>query len=88
MELFDVYSLFDVTPVKAQGCRVWDEKGTEYLDLYGGHAVISVGHSHPHYVAALTEQLGRIGCYYNNHRVQRNLGILTPMEKYRLYLAA
>ena len=66
MQLFDVYSLFDVTPVRAQGCRVWDDKGVEYLDLYGGHAVISIGHSHPHYIAALTEQLGRIGFYSNS----------------------
>ena len=49
MKLFDVYSLFDVTPVKAEGCRIWDDKGQEYLDLYGGHAVISIGHTHPHY---------------------------------------
>ena len=68
MELFDVYSLFDVTPVRAQGCTVWDDKGQEYLDLYGGHAVISVGHSHPRYVAALKEQLDRIGFYSNSVR--------------------
>ena len=61
MELFDVYSLFDVTPVRAKGCRIWDDKGQDYLDLYGGHAVISVGHSHPRYVAALKEQLDLIG---------------------------
>ena len=66
MELFDVYSLFDVTPVRAEGCRVWDDKGVEYLDLYGGHAVISVGHSHPKYVAALTDQLSKIGFYSNS----------------------
>ena len=68
MNLFDVYSLFDVVPVRAQGCRVWDEKGQEYLDLYGGHAVISVGHSHPHYVAALKAQLDQIGFYSNSVR--------------------
>ena len=66
MELFDVYSLFDVVPVKAQGCRVWDDKGQEYLDLYGGHAVISVGHSHPHYVAAIKDQVEKIGFYSNS----------------------
>ncbi len=66
MNLFDVYSLFDVTPVKARGCRVFDDKGQEYLDLYGGHAVISVGHSHPDYIAALTEQAGKIGFYSNS----------------------
>ena len=60
MNLFDVYSLFDVTPVKAKGTRIWDDKGQEYLDLYGGHAVISVGHCHPKYVAAITDQLNRI----------------------------
>lgn len=68
MELFDVYSLFDVTPVKASGCTIWDDKGTEYLDLYGGHAVISVGHCHPHYTAALKEQAERIGFYSNSVR--------------------
>ena len=68
MNLFDVYSLFDVTPVKAKGCTVWDDKGQEYLDLYGGHAVISVGHCHPHYVAALTDQLNKIGFYSNSVR--------------------
>ena len=50
MKLFDVYPLFDVNIVKGQGCKVWDDKGQEYLDLYGGHAVISIGHSHPHYI--------------------------------------
>lgn len=92
MELFDVYSLFDVTPVKAQGCRVWDDKGTEYLDLYGGHAVISVGHSHPHYVAALTEQLGRIGFYSNSvvnplqQELAHRLGKACGYEDYSLFL--
>ncbi|HPD87187.1 MAG TPA: aminotransferase class III-fold pyridoxal phosphate-dependent enzyme, partial [Proteiniphilum sp.] len=53
MRLFDVYSLWDIEPVKGNGCRVWDKNGTEYLDLYGGHAVISIGHSHPRQVEAL-----------------------------------
>lgn len=66
MELFDVYSLFDVVPVRARGNRVWDDKGQEYLDLYGGHAVISIGHSHPRYIEAITEQLGKIGFYSNS----------------------
>lgn len=66
MELFDVYSLFNVTPEKASGCRIWDDKGQEYLDLYGGHAVISVGHCHPDYVAAMTAQLNKIGFYSNS----------------------
>ncbi len=68
MKLFDVYSLFDVTPAKAKGCRIWDNKGQEYLDLYGGHAVISVGHCHPRYVQALKDQLDRIGFYSNSVR--------------------
>lgn len=66
MELFDVYSLFDITPVRAQGCSVWDSEGQEYLDLYGGHAVISIGHSHPEYIQAVTEQVSRIGFYSNS----------------------
>lgn len=66
MELFDVYSLFDVVPVKASGCRIWDDKGSCYLDLYGGHAVISIGHSHPAYIEALTEQVNKIGFYSNS----------------------
>lgn len=66
MQLFDVYSLFDVTPVRACGCRIYDEKGQEYLDLYGGHAVISIGHSHPRYVEALKNQVEKIGFYSNS----------------------
>ena len=68
MKLFDVYNLFDVTPVKAYGTRLWDENGIEYLDLYGGHAVISVGHCHPRYVTAITAQLGKLGFYSNSVR--------------------
>ena len=92
MELFDVYSLFDVTPVKAQGCRVWDDKGQEYLDLYGGHAVISVGHSHPDYVAAVTEQLGKIGFYSNSvinplqQELAHKLGEACGYPEYSLFL--
>ena len=66
MKLFDVYPLFDVNIVKGKGCRVWDDQGQEYLDLYGGHAVISIGHSHPHYITKVTEQLNRIGFYSNS----------------------
>ncbi len=69
MKLFDVYPLFNITPVKALGSQVWDDKGVEYLDLYGGHAVISIGHSHPHYVAKLTEQLNNIGFYSNSVQI-------------------
>ncbi|MCQ2140045.1 MAG: aminotransferase class III-fold pyridoxal phosphate-dependent enzyme [Bacteroidales bacterium] len=92
MNLFDVYSLFDVTPVKAQGCKVWDDKGQEYLDLYGGHAVISVGHSHPDYVKALTDQLGKIGFYSNSvinplqEELASKLGKACGYEDYTLFL--
>ena len=71
MNLFDVYSLWNIEPVQAQGCRVWDSKGTEYLDLYGGHAVISIGHSHPRYVKAIQDQVEKIGFYSNS--VQNSL---------------
>jgi len=71
MNLFDVYSLWNIEPVKAQGCRLWDKEGTEYLDFYGGHAVISIGHSHPTYVQALQNQVAKIGFYSNS--VQNSL---------------
>lgn len=61
MNLFDVYPLFNIEIVKGKGCHVWDSEDTEYLDLYGGHAVISVGHSHPTYVAAITDQVNKLG---------------------------
>ena len=92
MELFDVYSLFDVTPVQGRGCTVWDDKGQEYLDLYGGHAVISVGHSHPRYVAALKEQLDKIGFYSNSVRnplqeqLAKRIGEVSGYEDYSLFL--
>ena len=92
MNLFDVYSLFDVTPVRAQGCTVWDDKGQEYLDLYGGHAVISVGHSHPHYVEALKAQLDKIGFYSNSVRnplqeeLARRIGEVSGYDDYSLFL--
>ena len=66
MNLFDVYPLFNIEIVKGKGCHVWDTEGTEYLDLYGGHAVISVGHSHPTYVAAITDQVNKLGFYSNS----------------------
>ncbi|MEN8889747.1 MAG: aminotransferase class III-fold pyridoxal phosphate-dependent enzyme, partial [Wenyingzhuangia sp.] len=65
MKLFDVYPLYDVTPVKAEGAYVWDDKGDKYLDLYGGHGVISIGHTHPSYKAAIETQLSQIGFYSN-----------------------
>ncbi len=92
MNLFDVYSLFDVTPVRAQGCRIWDDRGTEYLDLYGGHAVISIGHCHPHYVEAVSEQLSRLGFYSNSVRnplqveFARRLGEASGYPDYSLFL--
>ena len=66
MKLFDVYPLFNVNIVRGEGCRVWDNKGQEYLDLYGGHAVISIGHAHKHYVDKITEQAGMLGFYSNS----------------------
>lgn len=92
MELFDVYSLFDVTPVRASGCKIWDADGQEYLDLYGGHAVISVGHSHPRYVAALKDQLDNIGFYSNSvknplqEQLAHEIGHLSGYEDYFLFL--
>lgn len=92
MNLFDVYSLFDVIPVKGQGCRVWDDNGQEYLDLYGGHAVISVGHSHPHYVKRITEQLNKIGFYSNSVinplqvELAEKIGKLSGYDDYSLFL--
>ena len=92
MNLFDVYSLFNVTPVRAQGCTVWDDRGQEYLDLYGGHAVISVGHCHPHYVEALKAQLDKIGFYSNSVRnplqeeLARRIGEASGYEDYSLFL--
>ena len=92
MELFDVYPLFDINVVKGRGCSVWDDKGQEYLDLYGGHAVISIGHCHPHYVEAVTRQLGILGFYSNSvvNTLQRELasrlGTVCGYDDYRLFL--
>lgn len=92
MNLFPVYSLFPVTPVRAQACHIWDDKGQEYLDLYGGHAVISVGHCHPHYVEALTQQLHKIGFYSNSvenpmqQQLADRLGRITGLNDYSLFL--
>ncbi|GEO06346.1 acetylornithine aminotransferase [Adhaeribacter aerolatus] len=81
MKLFDVYPLFDITPVKAEGSYVWDEKGIKYLDLYGGHAVISIGHSHPHYVQKLTEQLNQIGFYSNSVKIPQQQELADKLAK-------
>ncbi|MGQ7868489.1 aspartate aminotransferase family protein [Sunxiuqinia sp. sy24] len=92
MSLFDVYPLFDITPVKAEGCYVWDDAGNRYLDLYGGHAVISVGHSHPKYVAQISEQLQQIGFYSNSVKIPQQqdlaskLGQLSGYVDYQLFL--
>ena len=92
MKLFDVYPLFDVNIVKGKGCKVWDEKGQEYLDLYGGHAVISIGHAHPHYIEKVTEQLNKIGFYSNSviNKLQvelaERLGKISGYNDYQLFL--
>lgn len=92
MNLFNVYPLYDVTPVKAKGCHVWDEKGTKYLDLYGGHGVISIGHTHLVYVTKLKEQLDYIGFYSNSIQnplqveLANKLGKLSGCENYDLFL--
>ena len=92
MDLFDVYPLFDVNVVKGKGCKVWDDKGQEYLDLYGGHAVISIGHCHPHYVEMLSRQLNTLGFYSNSVvnklqvEVAHRLGEISGYEDYSLFL--
>ena len=92
MKLFDVYPLFDVNIVKGKGCKVWDDKGQEYLDLYGGHAVISIGHAHPHYIEKVTEQLLKLGFYSNSviNKLQvelaERLGKICGYDDYQLFL--
>jgi acetylornithine aminotransferase len=92
MNLFNVYPLYDVTPVKAEGCHVWDENNIKYLDLYGGHGVISIGHTHPEYVARLTDQLNKIGFYSNSVQnplqveLAKRLGKASGCEDYDLFL--
>ena len=92
MNLFDVYPLFDVNIVKGKGCKVWDDKGQEYLDLYGGHAVISVGHAHPEYVSAISNQVATLGFYSNSvvNKLQQELaaklGKASGYEDYYLFL--
>ena len=78
MKLFDVYPLFNITPAKALGSWLWDEKEEKYLDLYGGHAVISIGHSHPHYIKSLSDQLHKISFYSNS--VQNDLQVAGQRE--------
>lgn len=92
MKLFDVYPLFDINIVKGKGCHVWDENGTEYLDLYGGHAVISIGHAHPHYVEAIARQVATLGFYSNSvvnklqEEVAARLGKVSGYDDYSLFL--
>ena len=92
MTLFNVYSLYPVEPVRGKGCFVYDAAGTEYLDLYGGHAVISIGHAQPDYVKAISEQAARLGFYSNSvenslqHTLAERLGALSGYDDYRLFL--
>ena len=92
MELFKVYSLLDMEPVKAHGAYLWDRNGVEYLDFYGGHAVISIGHTHPHYVEMISSQLSKIGFYSNavintlQEELAHKLGELSGYDDYTLFL--
>ena len=92
MKLFDVYSLLDMEPVKASGAYLWDKNGVEYLDFYGGHAVISIGHTHPHYVEKIGDQLSKIGFYSNavvnslQAELAEKLGELSGYADYELFL--
>ena len=92
MNLFDVYPLLDINIVKGKGCNVWDDKGQEYLDVYGGHAVISIGHCHPHYVEMMTKQLNKLGFYSNSvinmlqRQVAERLGKISGYDDYQFFL--
>ncbi len=92
MKLFDVYPLFSITPVKGEGCWLWDDQGTKYLDLYGGHAPISIGHAHPHYVDMISNQVARLGFYSNSVQnplqleLAEKLGKISGYEDYTLFL--
>ena len=92
MNLFNVYPLFDITPERGKDVYIYDEKGTEYLDLYGGHAVISIGHSHPTYVGSLNDQLSKLGFYSNSiqnplqQELAKALGELSGCADYQLFL--
>ena len=94
MKLFDVYPINNIEPVKALGSKIWDANGTEYLDLYGGHAVISIGHSHPYYVEKVSEQLGKLAFYSNSveiplqQELAEKLGKLSGLEDYNLFLVS
>ena len=92
MKLFDVYPLFNIAITRGEGCHVWDDKGQEYLDLYGGHAVISIGHAHPHYVEAVSRQVGTLGFYSNSvinplqQQLAQRLGKASGYDDYQLFL--
>ena len=92
MKLFDVYPLWNIEPVKGQGCRIWDKEGVEYLDLYGGHAVISIGHCHPKYNERLKNQIERLGFYSNavqnglQKELAEKLGQMCGYPTYNLFL--
>lgn len=92
MKLFDVYPINDITIVKAKGTYVWDQEGQQYLDLYGGHAVISIGHTHPHYVQRVTDQINKVGFYSNSVHIPlqvelaKKLGEVSDKTDYQLFL--
>ena len=92
MELFDVYKRWNIEPVRGRGSVLWDKAGTEYLDLYGGHAVISIGHCHPHYVEAISSQIAKLGFYSNavqnglQETLAEKLGRISGYGDYRLFL--
>ena len=92
MKLFDVYPLFNIAITRGEGCHVWDDKGQKYLDLYGGHAVISIGHAHPHYVEAVSRQVATLGFYSNSvinplqQQLAQRLGKACGYDDYQLFL--
>jgi acetylornithine/N-succinyldiaminopimelate aminotransferase len=92
MKLFDVYPRYEIEPVRGEGSYIWDANGTKYLDLYGGHAVISIGHSHPHYVKVIGQQLGQLGFYSNSvqmpiqEELAEKLGNLSGYPHHSLFL--
>ena len=94
MNLFDVYPLYDITPVKALGCKIIDNNGIEYLDLYSGHGVISIGHTHPEYVAKVKAQLDNLSFYSNailnplQVELAEKLGKLSGLQEYSLFLCS
>jgi acetylornithine aminotransferase len=94
MKLFDVYSLYDIEPVRGEGAYVYDENGRAILDFYGGHAVMSIGHSHPHYVSMISEQLGKLAFYSNSvinplqQELADKLGKLSGLDEYELFLVS